>query len=329
MPSLAVIVPTYKRPEDLEGILRHLRPQVEGYATRRLIVVNDGTHDDAYASVVRPHLAWMTYVPAPKNRGPGAARNVGARLAKADYLVFTDDDCRPPADWLDRLEARYEADPWLDGVAGYTRPFAPNRKRLADRLIEASRVLPGATHDEVGRLICAVTAAFSVRRSFYEKIDGFDESFRPSGEDLDLTQRLIKAGAIIEADENWWTGHTTSDTLKSYLKRYYTYGKGSARYAYVRRDWLHPDLRNYMEPEDARRTVRNWARSARTAKLAEGAGPFDRLALRWFVARVASCYAAGFMDGCDEYEDPRSPPPTEPWLRWPRLGLAADGLPRR
>jgi len=329
MPSLTVVVPTYRRPEDLAGLLRCLRPQIEGHATRSLIVVNDGTHDDAYAAIVRPHLTWMRYVPAPRNGGPGAARNIGAALATGDYLVFTDDDCRPPLGWLDRLDARYASDPWLDGVAGYTRPYEPNRKRLSDRLIEASRVLPGATHDEVGRLICAVTAAFSVRRCIYEKVGGFDESFRPSGEDLDLTQRTIKAGAIVEADEGWWTGHTTSDTLKSYLKRYYTYGKGSARYAFARRDWLHPDLRNYLEDEDARRTVATWARSAKTATLAEGAGPFDRLALRWFVWRVASSYAAGFMDGCDEYEDRAAPVPTEPWLRWPRLGLAADGLPRR
>jgi GT2 family glycosyltransferase len=277
---------------------------------------------------VRPHMTWMTYIPAPVNSGPGGARNRGARQASGDYLVFTDDDCRPPMGWLDHLEARYESDPWLDGVAGYTRPYRPNRQKLSERLIEASRVLPGATHDEVGRLICAVTAAFSVRRSYYEKVGGFDESFRPSGEDLDLTQRVIKAGAIVEADENWWTGHTTSDTLKAYLRRYYTYGKGSARYAFTRKDWLHPDLRNYLEYDDAKRTVKGWAMSARTAPLPPGAGRFDRLALRVFIWLIARNYATGFIDGCDAYEDPAAPPPTEPWLRWPRLGLAADGLPR-
>ena len=329
MPSLRIVIPTYKRPDDLAKVLKCLRPQVEGRPDRWVTVVNDGTHDDAYAAVVRPHLIWMTYIASPRNLGPGGARNLGAASAKEDFLVFTDDDCRPHPGWLDYLDARLEADPWLDGLAGYTRAFEPDRRKLSERLIEASRVLPGATYDEIGRLICAVTAAFSCRRSFYEQIGGFDESFRPSGEDLDLTRRLVAAGAILEADENWWTGHTTSDTLKAYIKRYRTYGAGSARYAFARRDWLHPDLRNYLEPEDAERTVKNWALSARTATLPPGAGPFDRLALRLFVWQIANAYADGFMDGVDAYENPAEPPPSEPWKRWPRLGLALDGLPRR
>lgn len=327
MPTLAVIVPTYRRPDDLAELLRHLQPQIEGNALRTLIVVNDGAHDDAYAAVVRPHLTWMRYLPAPQNQGPGGARNAGAQLATADYLVFTDDDCRPPSGWLDRLEARFSAEPWLDGLAGATRPFEPNRKKLSERLITAARVLPAPTHDETGRLVCAVGAALAIRRTLFERVGGFDQAFRHAGEDLDLTQRLLKAGAIIEADEDWWTGHTTSDTLHAYLKRYHAYGKASARYAHVRRDWLHPDLRNYGDDDAAKRTVDGWARWARTAPLAEGAGRFDRWALRWFVWRVANCYAAGFAEGCEEFEV--EAPPVEPWLRWPRLGFAADGLPRR
>ena len=65
-------------------------------------------------------------------------------------------------------------------------------------------------------------------------------------------ERVIRAGAIIDADANWWTGHTTADTIKSYLKRYYTYGMGSARYAMTRGDWTHPDVRNYATPEALR-----------------------------------------------------------------------------
>jgi glycosyltransferase involved in cell wall biosynthesis len=329
VPSLCVIVPTYHRPQDLADILACLKPQIEQEHDRRLVVVNDGTHDEAYAQVVRKHLTWMTYIPHPKNGGPGAARNVAAREVKEDFIVMTDDDCRPPLTWLDHIQGRLEADPWLDGLAGYTRPFFHNPKSLKERLIAESRVLPGATYDEVGRLTCAVTAAFAIRRSFYEQVGGFDERFRPSGEDLDLTQRLLRAGAIIEADPNWWTGHSTNDTLKAYFKRYFTYGEGSARYAFERQDWLHPDLRNYLDDDDAERAVKAWASSAKSTTMWKKGNLIEKALIAWFMREVAENYAAGFAAGVEKFAPAGVTPPREPWLRWPRLGLAPDGLLRR
>lgn len=329
MPSLCVIVPTYKRPDDLEGFLNAVRPQIAGRRDRRLIVVNDGAHDAAYQAVIDQHDGWFTYLAKPKNGGPAAARNFAARHATGDFIVFTDDDCRAPEGWLDYLQARYEADPWLDGVAGYTRPVMKNKKSLREWVIAASNVLPGATYDEVGRLTCAVTAAFSVRRAFFERIGGFDESFRPSGEDLDLTQRLIRAGAVLEADPRWRTGHTTADTIKSYLKRYRTYGEGSARYALTRADWTHPDLRNYLDPAARKRSVRNWARSVRRGAVWKHANWVERAALAAFAAAIANSYAKGFAAGAAKFMRADAPPPREPWALWPRLGYAPAGLPRR
>ncbi len=329
MASLCVIVPTYKRPDDLEGFLAALRSQIVGYPDRRLIVVNDGTHSDDYQAVLDKHDAWFTYIAKPTNGGPAAARNYAAREATGDFIVFTDDDCRAPTGWLDYLQARYEAEPWLDGLAGYTRPVMKNKKSLREWVIAASNVLPGATYDEIGRLTCAVTAAFSVRREWFERIGGFDETFRPSGEDLDLTQRLIRAGAILEADPRWRTGHTTADTIKSYLKRYYTYGEGSARYALTRTDWIHPDLRNYLEPAARKKSVRAWARSVRSGTVWKNATLVQRLALAAFAAAIANKYAQGFASGVAQFQRPEAPPPREQWMLWPRLGYAANGLPRR
>ncbi len=329
MTSLTVLVPTYKRPEDLRGFLACVRPQIVGRADRSLIVVNDGTHDESYAAVLAEHDGWFTYIAKPQNGGPAAARNFGAQAATGDFIVFTDDDCRAPPHWLDYLQARLEAAPWLDGIAGYTRPVMEDPKSLRERMIANSAVLPGATYDEVGRLICAVTAAFAVRRSFFVRVGGFDETFRPSGEDLDLTQRVIRAGAILDADSNWWTGHTTADTIKSYLKRYYTYGMGSARYAMTRRDWTHPDVRNYATPEVRARTVAGWVSGLKGSRKYQAAGWLERAALRWFTGAVAREYARGYAEGAEKFCRPGAEPPTEAWMLWPRLGYAADGLPRR
>ena len=38
-----------------------------------------------------------------KRLGPSWARNKGIMKAKGDLIAFTDDDCVPPKDWLERL----------------------------------------------------------------------------------------------------------------------------------------------------------------------------------------------------------------------------------
>ena len=99
--SLCVVIPTYRRPFGLDRLLAALEPQVTGRPDRQVVVVNDGSHDDAYAKVVERFQPMIDYVALPRNRGGGAARNVGARKVTGGYLVFTDDDCIPPSHWLD------------------------------------------------------------------------------------------------------------------------------------------------------------------------------------------------------------------------------------
>lgn len=329
MPTLTIVIPTYKRPGDLAEVLKILRPQIFGRADRALIVVNDGTHDEAYQAVLDAHDRWFTYLAKEKNGGPAAARNYAARHAANEFIVFTDDDCRPPSYWLDYIQSKLEAEPWLDGVAGYTRPHIADRKSLKEYVIAHSGVLPGAVHDEVGRLICAVTAALCIRRSYFAGVKGFDESFRPSGEDLDFIQRCMRAGAVVAADERWWTGHITTDTIKAYLKRYFTYGEGSARYCMTRRDWTHPDVRNMLRDGPRRATVKGWALGVKNNPGWKKGTRLQRLALYAFTFAIARQYGRGFASGALRFAPKGAAIPTEPWLLWPRLGVAADGLPRR
>jgi glycosyltransferase involved in cell wall biosynthesis len=329
MVTLSIVVPTYKRPDDLRKFLNCVRPQVAFRPDRHLIVVNDGAHDSAYQAVLDEQDDWFTYLPKPKNEGPAAARNHAARHARGDFIVFTDDDCRPRPHWLDYIQAALETQPWLDGVAGYTDPHFGNPDSLREWLIARSNILPGAIHDDLGRLICAVTAALAVRRDWFERVDGFDETFRPAGEDLDLTQRLIKAGAVIEADGRWRTGHTTTDTIRAYVRRFYAYGQGSARYAMTRADWTHPDLRHYLERSARERSASGWTVALKYQEAWKTAGAFRRFALWAFVWLVARRYAQGFADGAKRFRRADAPPPSQQWMFWPRLGYAVDGLPRR
>lgn len=91
-----------------------------------MVVVNDGGSEDleqAIASFDRSRLHMMRQA----RRGPGAARNTGARSASGRWLAFTDDDCLPEPGWLHALAHQLDLDPnssrgsqrpWVAGVGG-------------------------------------------------------------------------------------------------------------------------------------------------------------------------------------------------------------------
>jgi glycosyltransferase involved in cell wall biosynthesis len=93
-PLVSVIVPTYKRPDNLIVAIESLLEQ--SYKKIEIIVVNDTGHDTSYTeeyqTKLAPFLDKITYIELPVNIGGAAARNVGIEKAKGKYVSFLDDD---------------------------------------------------------------------------------------------------------------------------------------------------------------------------------------------------------------------------------------------
>jgi len=122
-------------------------------------------------------------------RGPAAARNVGWRHARTEWVSFLDDDVVPGPDWLSRLdEDLADAAADVAGVAGRVRvPLPPDR-----RPTDWERSTAGL---ERARWI---TADLSYRRSALAQVGGFDERFpRAFREDADLGLRVTRCGGRI------------------------------------------------------------------------------------------------------------------------------------
>ena len=124
-----------------------------------------------------------------ERKGPGAARNLGARQATGVVIAFTEDDCIPAPDWLATAVARLEREPDLDVLEGATLlpDGSPARRRHGDRL----SWLP--------------TNLF-VRRDFFERIGGYCERFFDARrgiyfrEDSDFGFTALEAGARVALD---------------------------------------------------------------------------------------------------------------------------------
>jgi len=116
-PRFSVIVPTIGR-ASLSVTLASLAGQSLPRERFEVIVAFDGAaSDEALAAAAR---AGAKVVKLAGRRGPGAARNAAAHEAQGEILAFTEDDCVPDRDWLAHAARRFEQEPGLDVLDGFT-----------------------------------------------------------------------------------------------------------------------------------------------------------------------------------------------------------------
>jgi glycosyltransferase involved in cell wall biosynthesis len=94
---VSVIIPTYNRADYVVEAVRSAQAQT--YPHKQIIVVDDGSRDDTARRV--DELGGVEYCYQP-NRGQGAARNHGLRLARGEFIASLDSDDLWDADFLSR-----------------------------------------------------------------------------------------------------------------------------------------------------------------------------------------------------------------------------------
>jgi glycosyltransferase involved in cell wall biosynthesis len=153
--------------------------------------------DAIRGAVVTPEE--LIVVDAPAGVGPATARNIGARRATGDVIVFVDSDVVVHADVFERIRATFGADPALTAVFG----SYDDDPRAPGLVSEFRNLLHHHVHQSAPGPATTFWAGIgAVRRDAFLAIGGFDErSFpRPSIEDVELGMRLVDSGARIVLD---------------------------------------------------------------------------------------------------------------------------------
>lgn len=191
--EIAVVVATHNRPARLEKLLRALEEQTLDASRYEVVIVDDSstdlTPDVLRAAVGRGDLP-LRVLRQGSNTGPAGARQAGWRATAAPLVAFTDDDCVPLQDWLERgLEAARRGEDAI--VQGRTEP---DPRELSDRT-PYSRLVRIDDLDPSFQ-----TCNIFYPRAILERVGGFDTMAfgrAPGGEDSDLAWRAIKAGATV------------------------------------------------------------------------------------------------------------------------------------
>jgi glycosyltransferase involved in cell wall biosynthesis len=219
-PFFSVVVPTYNRIKKLQRALRSVVEQT--FTDYEVIIVDDRSPDataDFLSTIASDRHRVLRNA---SNEGAAASRNRGCREAHGQFIVFLDDDdaFRPTA--LALLRAKYMENPMLDFAWG-ARLIHENdgtRRLTRTRTDDWSQFIGPIAGAEFLPIVLqiAASAAFSIRRSLFVELGGFDESLKVS-EDRDLFIRIARNGnrggavsdVIIDIDEHF-DGSLSRDT---------------------------------------------------------------------------------------------------------------------
>ncbi len=238
---VSVIITTNNRPAELRAVLRGLEMQQR--RADEVIIVDNGGVDR------RPQLGLdeldfpVRYVQAP-SIGMCFSRNVGARRAKGDLLVYLTDDAIPAPHWLDEL-VRAAGQPGVGAAYGATVPlrlenpgqilFEQAFNWSAKQGLDARILEPfGVATDPLAPYRLSdfpAGAQMALWRHWYDEVGGFDDAIGAGtlvrgGDDLDITSRLLIAGSRVALQPSALAWHDDDTTLDSLPNKMYAYGTG-------------------------------------------------------------------------------------------------------
>ena len=181
-PQFSVVIPTFNRLEVLKCALRSVFAQ--SFSNYEIIIVDDGSSDGTAGYI--KSLGGQVTALFQQNKGPAAARNFGAKLAKGEYIAFLDsDDCWPL--WTLATYRQVIRDYQPSMIFGHALEFHGKAPYFDETPVVAEYFVDYLATAKDPQFVAS--AALAVRRGDFEDVGGFDERMFVH-EDHDLFLRL-------------------------------------------------------------------------------------------------------------------------------------------
>jgi glycosyltransferase involved in cell wall biosynthesis len=209
--AFSVIIPVRDAERQIALCLGAL--QQSSVQPAEVLVVDDGSLD-ASGDVAQRFGASVMRLPA--SRGPGAARNAGAKAAQQPVIMFLDADVMVHRDTIELADHALHNDSRVGALFG-----AYDDAPLEPGLVSQYRnLLHHYTHSTAVRNAWTFWAGCgAIRRELFLDCGGFDERYRqPSVEDIELGIRLSQAGVRIEVIPHIQVCHMKKWTLLSMIR---------------------------------------------------------------------------------------------------------------
>ncbi len=234
-PSLSVIVPVRNEEQHIADIIYQLESQSLDAAEYEILIV-DGRSEDRTREVVQ--ALQQKYVNLRLLDNPrylsGAARNLGVRAARGEYVLFVDGHCRILSrDMLSEVLKTFRS-----GKQCISRP----QPQITDGVTSYQRAVSRARHSPIGHNVGSaiytstetecnpMSAGCGYTRELYQRLGGVDEQF-DAAEDVEFNLRVHQAGIRAYHSEQFSVGYFPRKNFLALFRQLFRYGYGRARLA--------------------------------------------------------------------------------------------------
>jgi GT2 family glycosyltransferase len=220
--AISVVVPSYNSRRTIVDCLASLQAAAREHPAEVVVVdsSSDGTDE-----IIASRFPGVRVHHRPERMLPGAARNLGAGLARGALLAFTDADCVVPTSWFRILADVFGDHPEEAACAGCVRNGNPGAVSWVAFVTEFSGFFGRQRRRPAGTL---PTACAAYRREAFLACGPFPEDLWP-GEDTVLSSRLRARGMPAYLEPGWWVHHTNRSRLREFLGHQARLGLGFAR----------------------------------------------------------------------------------------------------
>lgn len=173
-----------------------------------IILVDNNSNDGSNEFLSKKYGEKINLISSEKNLGFGGGNNLGAKLAKGDFLFFLNSDTIIKEDILTPIENAFKSNKQI-GIIAPTLINAdqsiqkkacgkiPNLKWL---ILKNLKIIKDKESHNNAEWVSG--AALVIRKNIFEQVSGWDENFFMYLEDTDLCKKISAIGYKIKIIEN-------------------------------------------------------------------------------------------------------------------------------
>lgn len=201
-PIVSIIIPIYNKWQFTYNCLQAILKNTNNI-NYEVIIVDNGSTDETNLLIEK--VDNIIYLKNEKNLGFAKACNQGAKIAQGEYLLFLNNDTVALPLWLNVLidELKQNSN---TGIVG-SKLIYPDKTIQHAGVIFSNKGEPYHIHNKKHNLnkeankkkrFLAITGAcLAIKRNLFKQVEGFDEIYKNSYEDIDLCLKVASLGFSI------------------------------------------------------------------------------------------------------------------------------------
>jgi len=221
---VSIIIPAYNEERHIAACIESLLKQ-ECSDEVEIIVVNNASRDgtaEILSSYAAKYPEKVRVINLDRNLGPGGARNLAARIARGDILIFLDADMTFPPDFIEKLTR-----PIKEGLAKATTHAEEYVANLESPWVKVQGQHKRASNIGGGEVFRAII------KEYFLKHGGFDPSLKYH----DDRTFYYKTGNKALVVENVYCYHNNPDNPYEIFRRNFWIGRTLIAVSFIEKGW--------------------------------------------------------------------------------------------